>query len=66
MTLSRNAKGYVEVPQYPCIKGDGLCKLRTIEEVKFDCVFSYENCRSRVLKTIELDKSNKSAMIIET
>lgn len=63
MTLQINEKtGYAESPQYPCIKGEGLCKLRTVETDNFDCVFISEKCRCRVLKTAETEIEPKTLL----
>lgn len=45
--LKLNKKGLVEDPKYPCYKGEGYCRLRTMDTDKFECLFKPEICYFR-------------------
>lgn len=48
--LRDKASGLVNSPVFPCYKGKGLCRLRTQDTDKFECVFKPEQCLYRKLR----------------
>ncbi len=42
--------GLVKYPKYPCIKGEGLCLLRSIDTPKFECAHKEGACEYRAIK----------------
>ena len=48
--LINKETGLVSNPIFPCIKGEGLCKLRIEETAKFECLYKLEQCLFRVTK----------------
>lgn len=48
--LRVNDRGLVDIPQYPCYKAEGYCRLRTIDTGKFQCIFQGKACRFRLVR----------------